>query len=280
MLRSMLAIVTLAFLLFAGVSPALAQAAAQSTVVKLTDVPDAVQKTIQKQVAKGKLNQIEKFTEDGVTTFEVEMHKGGRPHTFTVSEYGDLLNIEVFLGETPVPVREAIKKRATGAELEGITKVFENGNVSFEADITRDGKTRTYTFDNKGELIELELSLIEAPAPVQQAIQRVTGVHKLGDITELFEDGETNFEVEINPDEKGPVMTFDSKGEVLSVEEAVLQSKLTPAAQKTLTDLLKSDRLVSLTKTTEDGEVSYNADIRRADKWEAVTIGADGKVQP
>lgn len=278
MLKNILGMAVAAVIFLSGVSSVYSQAEDQTNVVKMAEVSEAAKKTIREEVGKGRLGKIEKVNEDGIIVYNVEMRKGGRPRSFSVNDTGDLLDMEVFIGETPIPVREAIKKRQASGELDGITKVFEEGNVSYEADITRDGKTRTFTFDEKGELTEMEIFLTEAPMPVQQAVQRVQGVRKLGDITEVFEDGETNYEVEINPDEKGPVMTFNAKGDVLIVEQATSQSKLPEPVKKTLNDLLKGDRLVSLTKSTEDGEVTYNADIRRADKWETISIGADGKV--
>jgi len=208
------------------------------------------------------------------------MHKNNRARSFTVGEDGKLIDMEVFIGETPAAVQATIRKEVGTGSIEGITKVFEDDGHSFEVEIIRDTKTRTFTVDEPGKLLTVQFFFAETPLPVQQTISKMFGGSKLGEITEVFEDGETNFQVEINPDTKSRLVSIDLKGNLVSQAESVELSATPAAVRATIKDLLKDGKLGTLLKTIEDEEVAYEVEFKRGDKSESVTIGADGKVNP
>jgi hypothetical protein len=274
---------SVAALLLAGT--AFAAGAEQTGIVRLADLPPAVQTAIQGHVGKGKLQEIEKVVDGDEITYEVRMRKNNRERGFTVGEDGALVEMEVFLRETPEPVREAIEKRVVNAHLENISKVFDDGNVTFEVEYTHvpesgAGQSRTFTLSDKGELLELELFLPETPEPVRKAIQSESAGGQMAAITEVFEDGQPDFQVEIQSGSKTRVITFDSDGKIESREEPVTQSALPELAQKVLQDLAKEGPVGNVIKVTEDGETSYDVKLHRSNKWEVVTIAADGKIVP
>src|SRR5215467_10211600 len=87
----------------AGALAVAAQAAETTTRVGLSDLSDSAQKTIRDHVGNGKVQEIDKIVHDGDVTYEAILKKGNRERTITVGEDGQLLDIEVFLNETPGP---------------------------------------------------------------------------------------------------------------------------------------------------------------------------------
>jgi uncharacterized membrane protein YkoI len=264
--------------LFLAASCVAACAADESVAVKMADLPPAVKKAIHEQAGKATVDSIEKVTDGGEITYEVEIGRGGRARGFTLDENGGLLDSEISLADTPPAVREAIKKVAGTGTVDDITKVIEDGEVSYDADITRDGKERTLTVDEKGKLTELQVFPAELPAPVQKTMAKVSVGGQLGDISKEFDEDGITYEVEINPDTNARTVTIDEKGVIVSDEEDIDLSKTPDVVQKAIKDALKDGELGSITKTTDEYGVNYDVDMKRGDKWDSLIIGSDGKV--
>ena len=62
--------------------------------VKLEDCPKAVQDTIKQEAGSGKIEEIEKETENGRTLYEAEVVIGGKTYELTVGEDGTLIGKE------------------------------------------------------------------------------------------------------------------------------------------------------------------------------------------
>lgn len=182
------------------------------TVVKLSDLPPAAQKAIQTQLAGGKLDEITKTTEDEGIIYDVEMTREGRTRSFTINAEGDLLEVEVFLRETPRPVQEAIHAQVGDGKLGEITKSTEAGELTYDVEMTKEGKTRDFTVGQDGKLRRMQVFLQETPPEIQKAIQKEVGNGKCGDIYKATEDGEVLYDVEITKDGKTHSLTFDKKG--------------------------------------------------------------------
>lgn len=83
---------TLPLLLAFAASLAFSSAAQADEKVALDQVPAVVKVTIQKHVQDGKLEEIERDKENGVTTYEVEYRaKGGTRYELRIAEDGKLL---------------------------------------------------------------------------------------------------------------------------------------------------------------------------------------------
>ena len=65
---------------------------ADSTVVTLKQLPPAVRKTIEKEAAGNKIEEIEKETEDGKTVYEAEVTIDGKEWEIEVAEDGKLVS--------------------------------------------------------------------------------------------------------------------------------------------------------------------------------------------
>ena len=88
----------------------IALAADADKTVALSDTPAAVQKTITVQVADGKVDEINRTTQDGEIVFAVDYAaKSGDDRDFTVAEDGTLLSVGVELADLPAAVQKTIK---------------------------------------------------------------------------------------------------------------------------------------------------------------------------
>jgi hypothetical protein len=62
--------------------------------IALADAPEAVQATLKKEAGAGRLNEIEKETENGRVVYEAEVVTNGRTEDITVAEDGTFLGRE------------------------------------------------------------------------------------------------------------------------------------------------------------------------------------------
>src|ERR1043166_4052146 len=174
--------------LFGVLSSAILAVAAQTTVVKLSEVPPGAQRTIHTQLGAARLGEIAKSIERGEVSYDVEMTAQRKTRSFTVSEEGELLAVEVFLGELPRPVQRAIREQVGKGKLGEISKTTEDGEITYDVEMTKDGKTRSFTLAADGKLVELQVFLDETPAAVRQAIQREAKNGTCGEILKTIED--------------------------------------------------------------------------------------------
>jgi uncharacterized membrane protein YkoI len=66
----------------------------QKQKIAITDLPPAVQKTIQDNLAGGRITETEKETKDGKTYYEAEVQRsGGEKVEIKVAEDGKLINV-------------------------------------------------------------------------------------------------------------------------------------------------------------------------------------------
>ncbi len=247
----------------------------------LEHLPAAVQKTIHTHLAKGKLISIDTEDENGDITYDVEMvGRGGRgrARSFTVGAAGELLDKELFLNELPVPIREAVAKKAGKAVIGDINRSYENGENIYDVEIVADGKTRSFTLDAKGELMEEEVFLSELPEALQAAIRKETAGKPVDEITRNFDDDEISYDVDIVANQKTRTLTFDKDGALVSRQEDVALSEVPAAAQKQIQTFAAKGKVLTIQKVTETNTDSFDVDIRQDGKVKSYSIMADGKV--
>jgi uncharacterized membrane protein YkoI len=242
-------------------------------------LPAPVQQTIRTHLAKGRLRSIDIENENGDITYDVEMvGVGGRARSFTVGAAGELLDKELFVNELPMPVRQAVKKKAGTAVIGDINRSYENGDNIYDIEIVADGKTRSFTLDEKGELMEEEVFLSELPEAVQAAIRKETAGKPMDEITRNFDDGEISYDVDIVANQKTRTFTFDANGAMVSSQEDVALAEVPEAAQKQIQSFAATGKVLTIQKVTETNTVSYDVDIRQVGKVKSYSITADGKV--
>ena len=116
----------IAFLTAVAIS-GLAGAAAKS--LQVTDLPAAVQKTVQDTLKGGEIKNISKEVEKGVTQYEVETILNGKHRDFNVDAKGKLVVVEeeVDIASIPAAAKAAIEKKAAGGKL-GMVETVNKGD--------------------------------------------------------------------------------------------------------------------------------------------------------
>ena len=190
--------------------------------VALTDTPAAVQKVIQSQVGKNKIGDIDRTSEDGETIFSVDLiAPNGEAHSLSVAEDGKWFSLELQLSDAPGPVQKTVRNHLGKGKLEEISKVNDDGDVYFEADINLDGKTRTLTIGPRGRVLseEEEVSLKELPEAVQRVVRTNLGGGQLSSITKVTEGREVTYEVEAMKAGKELSFAVGGDGKFLGFDE-------------------------------------------------------------
>jgi hypothetical protein len=107
--------------------------------LKLTDLPAAVQKTVNETLKGGAIKSIGKEVEKGVTQFEVETTLNGKHRDFNVDAKGKLLVVEeeIDLASVPAAAKAAIEKKVAGGKLGMVESVDKgDGAILYEAAYT------------------------------------------------------------------------------------------------------------------------------------------------
>jgi len=183
----------------------------------LSRLPPAVRQTIRAQLGNGRLNSIEKDAEDGDLTCDVEMTRDGRQRDFTVGAAGELIDQQVFLPELPSATQKCLQAQAGGGTLDDIYKSTDDGETSYDAELTSNGRTRDVTVADDGRLMSVEMFPDELPAAVRQAIQKQAADAAPDEIDKTFDDG-TNFEVDLTQAGRDRDFTVRPDGTLLDAQ--------------------------------------------------------------
>jgi len=271
----------IAMTLLAGAGPranGARRGGARANAELLQSLPAPVRRTIQIELANGVFDDVTRTNgDDGEVIYDVDFTRAGKPRNLTVALDGRLLDMLVYLPETPAPVREALNSLGGGAELGDITKNFGlNEDATYDADIMRDGTTRTYTVDEAGVLVQMQVFPAEAPLPVQNAIKTATGTGVIGDITKYIDEDGVTYEVSLARDGKNRTFAVNTNGEL--VERQVFQDEIPDGVQKAIETQAARGRLGKINQFTDEGKDYYEVEVHVGANTLRVTFTADGKL--
>jgi hypothetical protein len=257
-------------------TPAPAGAAPRGYAPLLQPLPVPVRRTILAEIASGTLDSVSRTNGDaGEVIYDVDFTRAGKSRNMTVALDGKLLDIQVFLDETPVPARAAIRTLSRGGQLGDITKnIGCNDDISYEAEITRDGAMRRYTVDDKGVLLEMQVSLPDTPPSVQQTINARVGGGILGDIIKTMDGAEVNYDVVLTKAGRKRAFTVSAGGEL--VEEQVFAEELPAALQKAIQTQGQRGRLGKIAHSTDKSKDYYEVAVNIGPDTSWVTFDAAG----
>lgn len=243
---------------------------------QLAHLPAAVRETIRAKVGHGKLDSIDRDTEDDGVVYDVEMTLGGKMRGFTVDETGQLLDEEVFLPELPSAVQRTIVRQTGGGTLEEIDKSVDDGETSYDVEMTRNGNTRSFTVDGDGSLLEEQVFLNELPVSVRQTVTKQAGENALGEIHKFTEDGEIDYDVEMTRNGDTRHFTVGPTGKL--VDEEVSLTELPEALQSAINKQAGGDKVSDINRCFDDGEISYDVDIDRGTGGCTFNFDSDGQL--
>lgn len=81
---------------------------------------------------------------------------------------------KITMAALPSAVQAAVREQTKGAEILGFAAEREKGQIVYEAETKRNGKSRDLTFNKNGQLLEVEeeISLEDVPVPARTALQK------------------------------------------------------------------------------------------------------------
>jgi len=106
---------------------------------------------------------------------------------------------QVKFSELPPAVQKAAQAESQGATVKGYAKEVEHGKVTFEVQMTLNGKTRDVSIDPSGKVVEVEqeVSLEAVPPAALTAIQAETKGGSIAKVEEVKSDSETVWEAQL-----------------------------------------------------------------------------------
>ena len=240
----------------------------------LSRLPAPVQKTIHAQAAGGRIEGIDKQTDDQETVYDVQLVRNGQERSFGVAEDGTLMYTQVFLSELSDPLQHAIHDRIKTGTPGEIDRVTDGGEESYDVEFTRDGTNRNFSLNAKGELLSEQVFLSEVPPAVKAAIQKQGGT--LGEIEKSIDDGEVTYDVDTTRDGKECTFTIGADGRLVSTE--VFLNELPATLQKAIQDHLGTGKLDDITQSFSDGATSYDVDVIEGGKTRTMTFDDHGQL--
>jgi len=248
--------------------------------VNLQALPAAVQQTIQSNSDGRTISSIERTDDDGEVSYDVTTKSGdGEEWDLTVADDGTLLSTDIAPTELPSVVQMALKTQMGNGTLEGVTKQFDDGEITYEAGIKApNGEERDFTYAENGTLASEEVNLTELPLPVQTAIDAQVGQGKLEGIDKTYDDGEITYEATMTtPAGQDRNFSISSEGSLLS-REASLQEVPAPV-KETISQKLGQGKVVEIDQSfdAENQATPYEIESEKGGKAFDFMISPTGR---
>ncbi len=182
----------------------------------------------------------------------------------------------VAFSELPAAVQTAIAKLGGNTATE-ITRVEEDGDVTFETAITQGGRERDISVGADGTLLSIEVDLAETPAAVQKTIRAQISTGVLVGVDKIFDDGEASYDVVMTTKAgQERAFTVEENGTLSSAEIALAETP--PAVQKAITAEVGAGKLATVTRIFDE-TTTYDVEATTAaGKPREFSIANDGKL--
>lgn len=234
--------------------PGSSQSSTSGEKVTMKDLPQEVQETMRSQAGNLNVENIQKISKNGETTYQAQFDKGAMKGKLTVAEDGSLLQFQqavdlaliaqvpsvtesqTALTELPQPVQETVKKHAESNEVGNISKSSKSGKTIYHAAFNEAGVHTDLLVAEDGELIARvdetalfaaplksgqSLSLQSAPQPVQQAVREHAGsAAQPSDVDKGTWNGQTAYKVMLEKDGMRRPLVISEQGEILGQQQA------------------------------------------------------------
>jgi uncharacterized membrane protein YkoI len=252
---------------------------AETKVVPLSSLTEKLQEAVKRQVGSSSLTRVEIATEEDEKTFEVVFQRDGKERTATLSDDGKVISTRVFETELPPTVRQILDAEFKDLKPAEIYHVTEDEDPYFEFNPGGNATNSLYIAE-AGAWWSLEISPGEAPAPVRATMQKELGPGNHGSLSKTKEGGKIYYEVETTTkDDHDLTLNIAPDGKLLSREEEVDLTQVTPEARKTIQTRVVAGKLLSLTKrTTDKGEV-FDVEVERDGRKTEFTVGPRGRIR-
>ncbi len=212
-----------------------------------TTVPDAVEKTIRANLNGRTVSNVVRREDNEDVSYAVEARDGtGQEWDMTVDEDGTLLNIDTDPTELPAAVQTALQAQVGPGRLNGVEKLFDDGETTYRAGITAPNDVqRDYTFATDGTLLSEEVNLSDLAPAIQAAITSQVGTGRLVGIDKTFDDEEVTYEATMaGTDGRERDFSVSKEGKLLSREVSL--EEVPAAVQQTIAQTLGTGKVVGI----------------------------------
>jgi len=260
-----------------GMTCALASAAPRRAPSEvLAQASTAARKTILAKAGNGTLENVKRTIEDGEVVYEVDFKKGQVERSFTVAHDGALLHWQVFMRELPAPAQAMVRSQLGNSQLVDIFWTDDIGEISYEVEVARNGKSHSFSVAPNGQLLSLQVSLAEAPEPVRKTIQARVGNGTIDDLYWAIEDEEVIYVVETTQNGKEHSFSVGADGEFLSSTVALSETPV--PVQNAIKRQLGDGRLGEIERSEDGSEVSFEVKTLRNGRRRCFSLAVDGKI--
>lgn len=183
----------------------------------------------------------------------------------------------VSLSSLPAAIQKTIKEESGDGKLGDVERVEEDGDVYFDATVTKGGTERSLSVGEDGVLQSMEVGLADTPDAVRKAIQKMAGAGTLDNIDKVFQGRNETYDVDVtttNQLQRNFVLSADGKLEQLQVSLA----EVSTAARKTIETHVGQSKLGDIFKNFDPSGVCYDVEMIRDGKHREFTVADDGKL--
>jgi hypothetical protein len=199
-------------------------------VIKLSDCPAGVRKTLEAESRGAKIEKIHKEKEDDEAIYWAEVTIGGKPYAVGVLEDGTLTEMNLAVEDNEVPiercpaaVQATFRREAFGEKLENVGKDMKYGVTVYETVVGHKGKSYEIVVAEDGTLVEKvlviddeEVELSKCPGPVQTALREHAKGGTIGDVTRSTGISHPTFEAEVKIKDKVYLIEVAENGLLIS----------------------------------------------------------------
>lgn len=248
---------------------------ASATTVPWAQVPEVVQKEAHHFV--NGMPTAETRMQRGEMVYHFSGKRNGKHNDVDISAGGKFLSLEqrLGLGGCPKPVQNVFQQWSTGGKIEQVTRFVEDGESTFEVEITRNDKSSFFEVDKKGRLLrqETETDLSMLPAPAQATIKAELNAAKLTYVGKVVQGRDVSYHVEAASNDKEFEFDVANDGDLLRRELTLFE---TPAAvQKAILAKIGNSADVTVVKDCEAHDCQYTVDLGGSTEHSLV-VGMNG----
>jgi len=183
---------------------------------------------------------------------------------------------KVPLARVPPEVRNTITRIAGAAKINHVNRRAENGEVTFEVSINRNGVEREFVVSSDGDLLSVEVGLEEVPTLARASIQRVVGTNEIERIDKSTDHDGIEFQVSF--DKAGQSREFTVSADGVMTHFEITYNELPRAIRANVEKNIATNQIERVDRTFEDGELNYDVQFKTNGETRVLTVGTNGEL--
>lgn len=251
----------------------------ESEPVPFASLSVPLQNAVKLQSSLGPPASIDRTVEDGDTNYDVVFNKTGTERHLTFDSDAKLTWYQVSAAELPGAIRDIIHAEFKNLNPVEYYRVTEDDDPYYDIEIAAGNATNSLSVAANGRWWSLEIDAANAPAPVRAFIERTFGKNGCDFIEKTKEDGKIYYEAE--GDLRGQPIHLDiaANGTLVAREEEVGIDNVAPPARKTLDEHFKEADIISITRRTENNDITFEVEADGHGQTIKMIVGRGGRIR-